>query len=424
MDVESAAGASQWQRALSVLVVEDDDFQRAAMIALVQGIGVGTVHAERSAMAALRQLDAQHYDIVICDLKMRHGDGLDFIRSVPRANIGGLVISSAMDSEVQHAANSIAQARGLHTVIVPKPVSKAGIFQALASLVTAVDNGKSSRQLPPRQTYTPGKAALLAALSGGQIVPYFQPQIDLRTGNVVGFEILARWENAAEGLLMPSFFVPLIEEVGLIDMLSESLWRTGLAQACLWKDAGFTVGLSMNMSASTLAQPGGAQAILGLALESGIAPNLLVIELTESVLATDSLALLENMARLRMHGLSLSMDDLGTGYASLRRLSAIPFVEAKLDRSLLEGALKDQKKRTIIASICHLVHGLNMRLVAEGIETAEELAFIRALKFELGQGYLFSRALPAMQVLPWLQGFVPHNASPVPAASSTSRSLK
>ncbi len=418
------AGNHHWLQALRVLVVEDDDFQRAAMTALVQGLGVGTVEVDTSAEAALQRLGAQRYDIVICDLKMRHGDGLDFIRCVPRSNIGGLVISSAMDPEVQHAASVIAQARGLPTVIVPKPGAKADVLQALAGLTSAIDGDNRTHQLRAPQNHIPGKAEMLAALLAGEIVPYFQPQINLRTGQVAGFEILARWEHPSKGLLMPEFFVPLIEEHGLIDILSETLWRSGLTQCRLWKDAGFTVGLSMNMSASTLAQPAGAQIILDLALESGIDPSQLVIELTEAVLATNSLALLENMARLRMHGLSLSMDDLGTGYASLRRLAAIPFVEAKLDRSLLEGALRDQKKRTIITSVCHMIRDLNMRLVAEGIETVEELAFIRALEFDIGQGYLFSHALPARQVVPWMQGFVPHDASPVPAASSISRSLK
>ena len=223
-------------------------------------------------------------------------------------------------------------------------------------------------------------------LTQGEFVPYYQKQIDLDSGELVGFEMLARWNSPVFGMVSPEIFVPVAEEIGVIAPLSEQLIRQALSDARSW-NPGLT--LSVNISPLQLRDPWFAQKLLKLLVEANFPPNRLEIEVTESCLH-DNIGLVRSLiTSLQNQGVKVSLDDFGTGYSSLSQLRSLPFDRIKIDRSFVATVLESQESQTIIQSIISLGTGLGLPITAEGIESEEVLAKMRELGKFSGQGYYY-----------------------------------
>jgi len=224
-------------------------------------------------------------------------------------------------------------------------------------------------------------------------VPFYQPKVSLKTGEMVGAEILARWEHPERGLLMPIHFIDLMESNGLIEGLTAQV----LDQACndseRWLKAGLKVPLALNVSASTLEQSNSANQLLARIAATVLPTALFTIELTETAFAHDMKGLLENVLRLRMNGCGVSVDDFGTGYSSLQQLSRVPVTELKVDRSFVRRIPENDKALSIVGSMIDLARKLELKTVAEGIETPAQLECLKGLGCDIGQGYLFGRPM-------------------------------
>jgi diguanylate cyclase (GGDEF)-like protein len=238
---------------------------------------------------------------------------------------------------------------------------------------------------------------LRLALERDELVVHYQPLIDLATDQPVGFEALVRWNHPTRGLVPPHAFIPLAEESGLIVPLGRTVLRTACRQAARWRAEGNPdqpLFVSVNLSARQFAQPELADEIAALLDEMGLDPSGLELEITESVLMDQSERGLEALTRLRALGVRLVLDDFGTGYSSLSYLKHLPLDTIKIDRSFVSG-IDEPADRSIVEAVVALAHGLGIGVVAEGIETEAQRAILRSLGCDLGQGYLFSPALPA-----------------------------
>jgi diguanylate cyclase (GGDEF)-like protein len=243
---------------------------------------------------------------------------------------------------------------------------------------------------------------LRTAMADGQLVLHHQPQLDVATGTTVGVEALVRWQHPARGLLYPGDFLPLAEVHGLMGALTEVVLRQAVAQAAAWHRSGLHLRMSINLSASNLLDAGLPGLVAGLLEEHGLPPELLVLEVTESVLLTDpdrSLAVVGALADL---GAGVSIDDYGTGYSSLAYLRDLPVAELKLDRSFTVDLLTDPRTQAIVASTIELAHQLGLHVVAEGVEDEATLHHLASLHCNTSQGYLHARPLPAEDLPRWL----------------------
>lgn len=234
------------------------------------------------------------------------------------------------------------------------------------------------------------ESGLRQAIPAGQVVPFFEPQVDLATGRLCGFEVLARWVHPTQGPIPPDRFIPVAEEAGLIGDLSLSIMRQAFAAARDW-DPGIT--LSVNISPWQLRDAWLAQKIIKTTVESGFAANRLEIEITESALF-DNLPLAQSIVgSLKNQGVRLSLDDFGTGYSSLAHLRALPFDRIKIDKSFVLSLLDNADSAAIVHAIIGLGESLNLPITAEGVETdaiAERLAALGCAK---AQGWAYSRPL-------------------------------
>ena len=250
----------------------------------------------------------------------------------------------------------------------------------------------------------------------GEFVPYYEKQIDLESGEITGFEMLARWNSPKLGMVNPEIFIPVAEDIGVIGALSESLIRLALRDARDW-DPKLT--LSVNISPVQLRDPWFAQKLLKILVEANFPPSRLEIEVTESCLH-ENIALVRSLiSSLKNQGVSVSLDDFGTGYSSLSQLRSLPFDRIKIDRSFVMTLLEDKDSATIIESIISLGQGLGLPVIAEGIENEEVLTALRSMGKFKGQGYLYGYPEPADRTADELARLDLLQEAPVPPVATT-----
>jgi len=236
---------------------------------------------------------------------------------------------------------------------------------------------------------------LRAAHAARQFELWYQPQVDASTGDVRGFEALIRWRHPDRGLVSPADFIPLAEEIGLVVTLGEWVIREACAEAAAWPD---DLRVAVNVSAAQFVSRNLEGVVLSSLAQSGLSPRRLELEITESVLLTDTDATLETLHRLRALGVRISMDDFGTGYSSLSYLRRFPFDKIKIDRSFVKELATNPESAVIVETVAELAAKLGMATTAEGVETDEQLALVRQKGCTEVQGYLFSPPRPAVQV--------------------------
>jgi EAL domain-containing protein (putative c-di-GMP-specific phosphodiesterase class I) len=236
---------------------------------------------------------------------------------------------------------------------------------------------------------------LRGAVGRGEIVAFFQPQVDVETRRVTAVEALARWQHPTRGLISPSVFIPAAEDTGTIHEIGAFMLREGCRHAARWRDEGFSLDVSVNVSAVQLAKPGVFAQLHELLDTFALPEGTLTIEITESQLIADLNDVATRLAHLKSFGLGISLDDFGTGHSSLAQLQDLPITELKLDRSLIQALSVGGE---LIALAVSLLQERGVRVVAEGVETEDQLDRVRRLRCDRAQGYLFGRPMPVDQV--------------------------
>jgi diguanylate cyclase (GGDEF)-like protein len=253
-------------------------------------------------------------------------------------------------------------------------------------------NGRSRLEL---------SAELRRAITEGQLVLHYQPVVDVVEGRLAGVEALVRWQHPERGLLPPGVFLPLAEQTGLIIPLSRFVLDAAVTQAAAWRREGSPVQIAINMSPRWLQHADVPQAVSSLLDVHDLPPELLRLEITESVVLAHPQHAHAMLSDLRSMGIGLSLDDFGTGYSSMTRLRNLPVDELKVDRGFVHAMTTSPEDAVIVRAAVELGHNLGMDVVAEGIENADTLAEIVAAGCSLAQGYYFSKALPADELISW-----------------------
>ena len=252
------------------------------------------------------------------------------------------------------------------------------------------------------------ESGIRRALHEHEFVLHYQPKIDLRSGTVVGAEALIRWQKPGHGWIYPAQFIPVAEDTGLIVPLSKWVLGEACRQTRAWQTAGLPpIRMSVNMSPIDFRQRDFVTGVERVLEQTGLAPDWLEIEITEGVLMQNVETTMAALNRLKALGTRLAIDDFGTGYSSLSYLRRFPIDVLKIDQSFIRGLCNDSNDAALVSAIISLGKSLGLNVIAEGIETAEQLAFLKAHDCEEGQGYFFSKALPADDFAHWLASAAP-----------------
>jgi EAL domain-containing protein (putative c-di-GMP-specific phosphodiesterase class I) len=237
---------------------------------------------------------------------------------------------------------------------------------------------------------------LRKALTLGEFSLAYQPQLNVRTNRLTGFEALLRWDHPTRGAVPPAVFIPVAEDIGCIQPLGEWVLKTACQQAARWPDP---LSVAVNVSPHQLADCERLFSAIDSALQaSGLAATRLEIEITESAVLMQEASVLDLLQRLHTMGVRIAMDDFGTGYSSLSQLRAFPFDKIKIDQSFVANLSPDDESGAIIRAISGLGSALGMTTIAEGVETAEQAAQVEADGCTDIQGYLISRPIPAAEI--------------------------
>jgi len=248
-------------------------------------------------------------------------------------------------------------------------------------------------------------ADLRAAIDNGDLVNHYQPKVDVRTGAVVGVETLVRWQHPGDGLIFPDRFITLAEEHDLILDLTRFVLVAAMQQSRIWQKCGLRLQVAVNLSMETFSSVSFADFVSNAATAAGVAPQDVILEVTESQLLLDQRAPLEILTRLRLQRFRLSIDDFGTGHSSFTQLRDIPFDELKIDRSFVHGATRDRTTMAMYQASLELGKNLGMEVVAEGVEDREDWDLVRRTRCDVAQGYFIARPMPGHELLDWVESW-------------------
>lgn len=334
---------------LRILVVEDDGFQRKMLATLLHNLGITEVHQADCGTTALELLSAGDLaiDIIITDLNMPGMDGMEFIRHLGDSDFKApLIISSALDSTLIQSVQLMTTAYGIMLLgTLEKPPKGEDLLQAIIAYTHI--RKRSPSYAPPRQY---SLAEISVGLETGQFEPYFQPKVKLSNGRLCGFEALARWRHPDKGVLSPYFFIENMESGGLIDRLTDIMLDKASWWCAAWRNSGLDIKVSVNLSVHSLSDADLADRLIKLVHGQGVEPRHIILEITETGFMAGRGIGLENLARLKMNGFTLSIDDYGTGYSSIQQLNLIAASELKIDRSFVTNAGQKRSSRVILQS--------------------------------------------------------------------------
>lgn len=384
-----------------VLVVDDHPGQRAMLAQMFSALNVKGVVEAGSGDEALRLLrsNQQPFSLIVTDLDMPGIDGMELARQVaaePQPTPVALI--SALDERILDSLHALSSFEpSVLLTVIPKPASLDSLRHALQMLR---DPGAETA-VTTRTEY--GFDEIVNGLDAGQFVAYFEPQVALRSGDIIGFEALARWIHPLHGVIAPGAFLPQIEALPAMKQLTHAVLLSALErQATLIAD-GFTGSISVNLSPHDLQDVALATELIKTVQDHGIEPKRVKFEVTESAATNSTAAAVENLTRLRMRGFRVSIDDFGTGYSSLQQLFRVPLTDLKIDKSFTTNMLSERVLRAAVESILQLAQRLELNTCSEGIESVDVARQLRWLGCDYGQGYLFTRPLPGPDVSSWLR---------------------
>ncbi|MCB1935686.1 MAG: EAL domain-containing response regulator [Nitrosomonas sp.] len=385
---------------IRVLLLDDDQFILDFVSELLRDLGVDEVLVAQDGMAGLNVLSEQvaDIDLLICDIEMPEMDGIEFLRNIASQNYcGNIALFSGIDADLLRAAERFAKVSGLRVLgTLSKPVS----LGALATILERVSHPELlSAVKKPIQPPDDSKFNLedvRKAIVDEAFEVYYQPKVTVSDGKIVGFESLARWIHPHYGFIPPDQFIPLIEQTpGLIDEFTQLILKKSVKQLAQWLDQGLDLKAAVNISMENLNRYDLPEIFAKTAQAFNVPLKKIMLEITESKLSKDYALSLDILTRFRIKGFGLSIDDFGTGYATMETLNNLPFTELKIDRMFVNGAVNDASARAIVESSVRLAKEFGLNIVAEGVETEEELELIGKLGCIEAQGYYFSKPVPA-----------------------------
>jgi EAL domain-containing protein (putative c-di-GMP-specific phosphodiesterase class I)/ActR/RegA family two-component response regulator len=388
---------------LNFLVIDDDPFEQKLLGTILKKLGGKNVEVVGGGQAALDRLSANTsaIDVALCDLKMPDIDGLEFVRRISQfSNAPAIIFASGADNAICRVAEQVGEKLGIRIL---GSVTKPAAPQTLLDLIIKVfDSGQLFGQFGAGQHIQISEEQAKAGLNNDHIEMHYQPKIAVITGEIVGFESLARWRDPEKGILGPGAFIPTIERHGLLNRLTDVVITKTLEDLCGWNPLFPELQVSINVAAENLSNLELPNFVVNTAKSLSVSPNRITLEVTESGVASDVTVAMEILARLRLNDIRLSIDDFGTGYASLDKLKDLPFSELKIDRGFVQGAANNESAMAVLEIACDLGKKLGLNIVAEGVETQTQWDLVAKLGCDAIQGFFISKPIPRADVPDWI----------------------
>jgi EAL domain-containing protein (putative c-di-GMP-specific phosphodiesterase class I)/CheY-like chemotaxis protein len=385
--------------AYRVLVIDDDNVVCELVSALAMTMGLNC-DATRDPATFLDRITPET-SLVLLDLMMPGMDGIEVLRLLgERRCKARILLMSGMDKRVLETAEKLAQSLGLAVVgHLQKPFPLPELKAVLES-VAAMEAPESVKAIP---AISVSDEQVRDAVKNGEFLNYYQPQISLESGDVMGVEALARWRHPERGMTLPENFLARLEALDLMDALCWSTAELAVAEAKQFtRRNGELLRLSINASMRSLHDLEFPDALVTLARKYDFPVEMIAVEITESGLMSELSRTLDVLTRLRMKNFQLSIDDFGSGYAMMRQLQNVPATELKIDRSIVEKMHLNDSDRVMVEKIIEMGHELKMKVIAEGVMTQEQFQMLRTKGCDGAQGYWFSYPLPAEAMKKWL----------------------
>jgi len=394
------------QRVQRILVIDDEPDVGQFIHDATEGIALACI-VTTDKTAFFQQLTPET-TLIMLDLVMPDTDGIELLRILAQLQSRvPIVLMSGIGKRVIESAEKLATSLGLNIAgSLQKPFRLSEIEELLRRQIAA--NAPSASK--PKSKIVVSDEELVRAIELDQFVLHYQPQLNIATMEVVGMEALVRWNHPERGLVFPDDFIARLESMGLIDRLGWIVANHGLAEMKRATTAnGEPIVLSLNVSAFSLYDLSFTDNFVARLKHHGVAPQNVILEITESGLIKDLSSTLDVLTRLCMKQIKLSIDDFGTGYAMMQQLRLVPATELKIDKSFVQNMHVNDSDRVMVQKTIEIGHELGMKVVAEGVETAEQLEFLRANGCDIAQGYYFSRPIPMDQFLAWFSKHEPEN---------------
>ncbi|VVN95414.1 Sensor histidine kinase RcsC [Pseudomonas fluorescens] len=377
----------------SILIVEDHPFQHLYLQNLFSELGDFDLVCARDGEEALACLKQRDFDLVLTDLLMPGMDGVQFIQGLAaQPSRPALAIMSAASRRMLMGASLVASNLQVKVIgLISKPVNA-------AALRCLTDQLQALRQVAPAEIQ-PGIdcQSLMNALVNGDLQAWFQPKKALSNGRIVAAEALVRWAHPEHGLLLPGVFLPALIACNLEERLLWCVLKQAMVAQATWRQQGYDIPVSINLPTHLLNSHDLPDRIQAFVLEHQGLPARICFELMECSVPDDISNFYAGACRLRIKGFGLSQDDFGKGYSSYMNLVSAPFTELKIDRALVQGCNANEELAQALTSIVSLGRQLGLIVVAEGVETAQELALLRKIDCTQVQGFLISHAVSADQ---------------------------
>jgi EAL domain-containing protein (putative c-di-GMP-specific phosphodiesterase class I) len=385
-----------------ILVVDDEPDVGEFIAAAARGLGLQcTAITDASALSRLLTPDVT---LILLDLMMPDMDGIEGLRLLSELHCkAGIVLMSGISKRVLETAEKLASTLGLFVVgHLSKPFHLADLEELLK---THHVRGVTIHGTPRLAAPIPDEH-LRVAVERNEFVLHYQPQIDIATGAVIGVEALARWHHPDRGLIYPDFFIGRLEQLGLMDNFGWLVADRALAEVKQFGGRNHPVPrLALNASVPSLCDLKFPDTFTSLLRKHDTAADDVILEITETGLMNEPSRTLDVLTRLRVKGVKLSIDDFGTGYAMMQQLVNIPATELKIDRTFVMNMHINSSDRVMVEKSIELGHALGMVVIAEGVETEQQLESLRQGGCDSAQGFFFTRALPPKDFLRWMDDY-------------------
>lgn len=383
------------QNDLSILVVDDDPLILNLAATALDRLGYGSIETAVSGNSALEIIrgDGPSVDILVLDLNMPEMDGIEFMGHAKNDGFrGGMILLSGEDNRMLETVLGLAKSQNQNVLgALSKPLQPDLINEMLQSYEP--ESCKKASYSPENPLTEEQLDEGIAGSTDNCPVLVYQPKIDIQTSEIVGVETLARWWNSERGLLGPGTFIPLAEQTGKIDSLTNEIYRRAVIQISEWQKQGISLTAAINFSVNSFAKREFCDYLVKVANEHDVSSAQITLEVTETQAMTLALDCLEALMGLRLKRFSLSIDDFGTGSSSMAQLKNIPFTELKVDRAFVNGAINNASSLAILEASVNLGKRLGMKIVAEGVETREDWDLVEQLGCDYVQGFYCAKPM-------------------------------
>ena len=386
------------------LIVDDDELSRDVAASILRRLGATEVIEAASGAAAITWADSDPgtVDLILCDLRMPEIDGLQTLDELAKRTYPRLfVLASGADRRtIRAAAAAASQVGAARLRVVSKPVT----LEKMRSIIDALAEAPAAQQRDWNllQTSPPDCSSdMVRGLALGEFVPLLVPQVNCGDGRVDNVEAVWRWRHSRYGILLPESFITVAQTIGVLDEMFFMIVRQAICSCVAWRANGIAVGLSINIPPLVLTLRDLPQRLDDTARLQGLPPHQITLEVAETAWLQDRANSKEVLTRLRLKGFGLAIDNFGAGFSSIEQLLVAPFNEMKLDASSIALALDDREREIVLSSYLSVAHGLDLMVVAQGIETEAQRAHATQLGCDRMQGSLIGAPMTAEAFEVW-----------------------